>query len=154
MGILSVRGTLPDHRYPQQAITDAFAAMIATNGGLDERLLRRVHANVGYGELLPRGRGDGSPPSRRLLLEQLEELLPGMASTGTDWRGHHLPLSSWRREQPDGRVLRVGDAAGLVNPMTGEGIYYAVATGILAGRTAADTLNTRGRADAGRVHAC
>ena len=47
MGILSVRGTLPDHRYPQQEITDAFAAMIATAGGLDERLLRRVHANAG-----------------------------------------------------------------------------------------------------------
>src|SRR3954451_6117688 len=47
MGILSVRGTLPDHRYPQQEITDAFAAVIATAGGLDERLLRRVHANAG-----------------------------------------------------------------------------------------------------------
>ena len=63
--------------------------------------------------------------------------MPGAASTGSDWRGHHLPLSSWRWDQPDGPVLLVGDAAGLVNPMTGEGIYYAVATGIAAGRTAA-----------------
>ncbi len=47
MGLLSVRGTLPDHSYPQQEITDAFAAVIATAGGLDERLLRRVHANAG-----------------------------------------------------------------------------------------------------------
>ena len=47
MGILSVRGALPDHRYPQQEITDAFAAVIATAGGLDERLLRRFHANAG-----------------------------------------------------------------------------------------------------------
>ena len=59
------------------------------------------------------------------------------AATGSDWRGHHLPLSSWRWDQPDGPVLLAGDAAGLVNPMTGEGIYYAVATGIAAGRTAA-----------------
>ena len=109
-------------------------------------------ANVGYGERLPRGRGDGSPPSRRLLLEQLEELLPGMASTGTDWRGHHLPLSSWRWEQPDGRVLLVGDAAGLVNPMTGEGIYYAVATGIAAGRTAARAVALGRGDDAGKRH--
>ena len=42
MGILSVRGALPDHRYPQEEITDAFAGVIATAGGLDERLLRRV----------------------------------------------------------------------------------------------------------------
>lgn len=109
-------------------------------------------ANVGYGELLPRGRGAVSPPSRRLLLEQLEELLPGMASTGTDWRGHHLPLSSWRWEQPDGRVLLVGDAAGLVNPMTGEGIYYAVATGIAAGRTAARAVALGRGDDAGERH--
>lgn len=109
-------------------------------------------ANVGYGELLPRGGGEGSPPSRRLLLEQLEELLPGMASTGTDWRGHHLPLSSWRWEQPDGRVLLVGDAAGLVNPMTGEGIYYAVATGIAAGRTAARAVALGRGDDAGERH--
>jgi flavin-dependent dehydrogenase len=37
-------------------------------------------------------------------------------------------------------VLLAGDAAGLVNPMTGEGIYYAVATGLLAGRAAAAAL--------------
>lgn len=46
MEILSVRGVLPDHRYPQEEITDAFAGVIA-QGGLDERLLRRFHANAG-----------------------------------------------------------------------------------------------------------
>lgn len=109
-------------------------------------------ANVGYGELLP---GEGDPreqPSRRLLLEQLEVLIPGVAAAGTDWRGHHLPLSSWRWRQPDGPVLLVGDAAGLVNPMTGEGIYYAVATGIIAGRTAARTVRAGRPDDAGAAH--
>jgi len=94
-------------------------------------------SNVGYGELLP---ADGAaPPSRALLLEQLEQLLPGAVVDGMQWRGHHLPLSGWRWHQPEGRVLLVGDAAGLVNPMTGEGIYYAIATGIAAGRTAVRT---------------
>jgi alkylresorcinol/alkylpyrone synthase len=46
MEILSVRGALPEHRYAQQDITDAFASVIA-GGSLDERLLRRVHANAG-----------------------------------------------------------------------------------------------------------
>ena len=116
-------------------------------------------ANVGYGELLP-GERHGGAPSRRLLLEQLEQLLPGAASTGDDWRGHHLPLSSWRWDQPDGPVLLVGDAAGLVNPMTGEGIYYAVATGIAAGRTAARAVRagrpaaSRRRAPTRRTRAC
>ncbi len=47
MQILSVRGTLPEHCYPQEQITDAFAAVIAGGGGVDERLLRRFHANAG-----------------------------------------------------------------------------------------------------------
>jgi alkylresorcinol/alkylpyrone synthase len=46
MEILSVRGALPEHRYAQQDITDAFASVIA-GGSFDERLLRRVHANAG-----------------------------------------------------------------------------------------------------------
>jgi geranylgeranyl reductase family protein len=89
-------------------------------------------SNVGYGELVD----DADPVSRERLLDELEALLPGAASTGHAWRAHHLPLSGWRWRQPDGRILLAGDAAGLVNPMSGEGIYYAVATGIAAGRAA------------------
>lgn len=106
-------------------------------------------SNVGYGERL----GDhAGPPSRTLLLEQLERLVPGTVSTGSSWRAHHLPLSEWRWRQPDGPVLLVGDAAGLVNPMTGEGIYYAVASGILAGRAAAQALDEGMPARAGALH--
>ena len=107
-------------------------------------------ANVGYGELLPADRS--ASPTRRLLLDRLEELLPGSVTHGHDWLGHHLPLSGWRWEQPDGPTLLAGDAAGLVNPLTGEGIYYAVATGLAAGRTAARCLATDREADAGRLH--
>jgi len=46
MEILSVRGALPEHRYPQEQITDAFADVISSSA-LDERLLRRLHANAG-----------------------------------------------------------------------------------------------------------
>ncbi|WP_205473672.1 geranylgeranyl reductase family protein [Nocardioides sp. SYSU D00038] len=94
-------------------------------------------SNVGYGETLHRGR---PAPSRPRLLEQLEELLPGASAGGTDWRGHLLPLSGPRWRPGAGRVLLVGDAAGLVNPMTGEGIYYAVLTGVAAGRAAARAI--------------
>ena len=47
-------------------------------------------------------------------------------------------------------MLLTGDAAGLINPMTGEGIYYAIATGIAAGRSAVRALR-EGR-DAGALH--
>ncbi|GAA2114232.1 NAD(P)/FAD-dependent oxidoreductase [Nocardioides bigeumensis] len=108
-------------------------------------------SNIGYGELVTSGsgQGDGAGPTRRHLLGELARLLPGAAEQGERWRGHHLPLSGrgWGSEQPDGRVLLAGDAAGLVNPMTGEGIYYAVATGSLAGTSAASCL-TEGRPQA------
>ena len=106
-------------------------------------------SNVGYGELLD---ASGDPPSRTVLLEQLERLLPGSVGAGTHWRGHHLPLSGWRWSHAGGRVLLAGDAAGLVNPMTGEGIYYAVATGILAGRAAARSIATGAPDGAASMH--
>jgi flavin-dependent dehydrogenase len=89
-------------------------------------------ANIGYGAVLREGR----PLSRSLLLSRLEELLPGVSHHARSWRAHHLPLSSSRPRQPDGRVLLAGDALSLVNPMTGEGIYYAVLSGACAGAAA------------------
>lgn len=109
-------------------------------------------SNVGYGELVDDGTQRQGTATRALLMEQLERLLPGSVAGGTDWKGHHLPLSGWGWDQPDGPVLLAGDAAGLINPMTGEGIYYAVATGVLAGRTAARTIATDNPSGAGAAH--
>jgi menaquinone-9 beta-reductase len=106
-------------------------------------------ANVGYGEVL----GTGPAPGKAELIGHLEALLPGATRGATDWRGHHLPLSGLRWRPPRGRVLLVGDAAGLINPMTGEGIYYAVTTGIAAGRAAARALLDGRPATAGRRYA-
>lgn len=89
-------------------------------------------SNVGYGELLDGRRA----PTRASMLDAVERLLPGSTDGAHSWRGHPLPLSSPRWHQPDGRLVLAGDAAALVNPMTGEGIYYAVATGAIAGRLA------------------
>jgi menaquinone-9 beta-reductase len=85
-------------------------------------------ANVGYGELVSGG------GTRATLLAGLATLLPGVDPTGL--RAHRLPLSTGRPRQPDGRVLLAGDAASLINPLTGEGIFYAVLSGALAGRAA------------------
>jgi flavin-dependent dehydrogenase len=106
-------------------------------------------ANVGYGELLPRS---GPPPTRAYLLDQLHELLPGIGELG-DLRGHHLPLSTARLRQPDGRVLLAGDALSLINPITGEGIHAAVLSGALAGIAAARSARYVDPApDAGRAY--
>jgi geranylgeranyl reductase family protein len=101
-------------------------------------------ANVGYGEVL-RGRA----LSRAYLERRLREMLPGAEPAGL--RGHHLPLSTRRPAPAKGRVLLAGDALSLINPFTGEGIFYAVLSGALAGAVAAsgdparygDALNRR-----------
>lgn len=95
-------------------------------------------ANVGYGELV------SAEVTRAALLAGLDRLLPRVEPVGL--KAHRLPLSTGRPRQPDGRVLLAGDAASLINPLTGEGIFYAVLSGALAGRAA-----VRG-AEAGRAY--
>ena len=85
-------------------------------------------ANVGYGELVTGG------VNREGLVSGLDRLLPGVAAG--ELKAHRLPLSTGRPRQPDGRVLLAGDAASLINPLTGEGIFYAVVSGALAGAAA------------------
>ncbi|MFC3504349.1 geranylgeranyl reductase family protein [Micromonospora krabiensis] len=90
-------------------------------------------ANVGYGEVLR-----GEPLTRRYLLDRLAALLPGTDPATVDGlRAHHLPLSTHRPSPGRGRVLLAGDALSLINPFTGEGIFYALLSGALAGAAAA-----------------
>ncbi|HEX8095326.1 geranylgeranyl reductase family protein [Jatrophihabitans sp.] len=99
-------------------------------------------ANVGYGELIGH-----RPLSRADLLARLHSLLPGLAEPA-GLRAHRLPLSSGRPPIPDGPVLLAGDAQSMINPFTGEGIFYAVVSGALAGRAAARALLAGGDAGA------
>jgi geranylgeranyl reductase family protein len=90
-------------------------------------------SNVGFGMLLSSLRSIGH--GKRALEERLVELLPA-AEGARLLRSHHLPLSTSRPRQPDGRLLLAGDAASLINPLTGEGIFYALLSGRLAGAAA------------------
>ncbi|MEH1015405.1 geranylgeranyl reductase family protein [Micromonospora sp. CPCC 206060] len=90
-------------------------------------------ANVGYGEVLR-----GQPLNRAHLLDRLAALLPTVdPATVTDLRAHHLPLSTHRPAPGRDRIVLAGDALSLINPFTGEGIFYAVLSGALAGAAAA-----------------
>lgn len=95
-------------------------------------------ANIGFGVRLDR-LPTGDP---RWLRRRLHALLPAAAATldEASVRTAHLPFITGRGEQPDGPVVLAGDAAALVDPLTGEGIWYAVASGRLAGQAAAHAL--------------
>jgi geranylgeranyl reductase family protein len=90
--------------------------------------------NVGYGQSL----AAGETVSRSTLLRKMHALLPGLDVDPATIRAHRLPLSTSAQVLARGRVLFAGDAASLINPVSGEGINYAIATGLAAG--AASTL--------------
>ncbi|HEX8498739.1 MAG TPA: geranylgeranyl reductase family protein, partial [Actinomycetales bacterium] len=111
-------------------------------------------SNVGYGMSSAAMSG-----GRAELVERLHALLPDHDLDGVKLSGHTLPLSISRPEPAVGRVLLVGDAASLINPFTGEGIYSAIASGALAGEAAvrdpaaaATTYRTALSARFGRQH--
>lgn len=121
-GVFSVRGDefligFVEERWP------AYVWSFPTGTGL---------LNVGYGAF------DATTISRREdLVGTLRRALPGVELDEGSLRAHLLPLSTHRPPYARGRVLLAGDAASLINPLTGEGIYYALLSGALAGAAAA-----------------
>jgi geranylgeranyl reductase family protein len=55
--------------------------------------------------------------------------------------GHTLPLGGLNRHIATKRIMLAGDAAGFVDAFTGEGIYYAMRSGEIAAKTAAEKLS-------------
>jgi geranylgeranyl reductase family protein len=58
------------------------------------------------------------------------------------WKGHAIPFGAYRRRPGQNNVVLAGDAAGLVEPVTGEGIAFAMQSGSCAAKAilAAATL--------------
>lgn len=81
----------------------------------------------------------------------LEALMPDGAGAARV-KGAFLPLGDFRRDPTFGNVLFVGDAAGLVDPMTGEGIAYALESGALAAQAIAKALAAGDVAGAGAAY--
>ncbi len=63
-------------------------------------------------------------------------------SLGCELRAHPLPYGNYIARPAYGRALLAGDAAGYVETLFGEGIYYALRSGELAGAAVAEGLRT------------
>jgi flavin-dependent dehydrogenase len=88
--------------------------------------------------------GDASAHFSKMLERVRERWSVAMPDTLAP-RRRMLPLASVKRSYAE-RVLAVGDAAGLVKPTTGGGIYYSVVSGeiaaeVLGGRLAVNDLS-------------
>jgi len=59
------------------------------------------------------------------------------------FKAHSLPYRLKSGKFSNGNILLVGDAAGLTDPLTGEGIYYAVKSGQIAAKAVYEYLGGR-----------
>jgi geranylgeranyl reductase family protein len=83
------------------------------------------------------GKGVSASQMRILLERYMQE--HGISKEGATFYGHLLPAletASWERNRVAGDGwLATGDAAGLVDPVTGEGLYYAMRSADLAAQS-------------------
>jgi flavin-dependent dehydrogenase len=82
------------------------------------------------------GKGEPAQSLRARLERYMDE--QGIGWRGSGFYAHMLPSlepASWRKNRLAGDGwLAVGDAGGLVDPITGEGLYYAIRSGDLASK--------------------
>jgi len=116
------------------------------------------HVNVGVGGFVPRGSGGEAAGvagmqyesvtrgllasyTRQKLGVELDGLSQGQV--GLHVSGQHLGLGG-HAYTPRGRVLLAGDAAGMVDPLTGEGIFCAIKSGQAAADAVLASLRKEG----------
>jgi geranylgeranyl reductase family protein len=85
------------------------------------------HLSIGIGTVK---RGEKTMP--KLLQEAMNNL--GVSLEKNRRYAHPIPIRTRREQLQQGRVLLVGDAAGLVDPLTGEGIRHAVESAHIAAK--------------------
>lgn len=68
------------------------------------------------------------------------------------FRGHHIPFGNYLSVPGQKNILLVGDAAGLVEPITGEGIAFAMQSGHYAAEAIIDAAQIGSPSDATRFY--
>jgi flavin-dependent dehydrogenase len=135
---VAIEGNLPYERLPDDAWRGLLVLELAVlPGGYGWIFPKGDHVNVGVG-----GWGEEGPRLR----EHLRVLCghygidPGEL---TEVRGHRLPMRRPQTRLARGRGLLVGDAAGLVDPVSGDGMYEAFVSSRLAAEHVTALLDGR-----------
>lgn len=96
------------------------------------------HVNVGIG-----GWKEAMGPNLRELLAHVCRVYGFDVNALQNLRGHHLPMQRRGMVMAAQGSAVIGDAAGLVDPLSGEGIYAALASGTAIGPVIEDYLAGR-----------
>jgi geranylgeranyl reductase family protein len=122
--------------------TDGYRGRIALElgvvpGGYGWVFPKGDHVNVGIGGWAREG------PRLRAHLRQLCEAHGISPDDLEEVRGYRLPLRSPRSVLARGRTLLVGDAAGLIDPVSGDGMFEGFLSSKLAAEAVLDVLGGR-----------
>ncbi len=105
--------------------------------------------NMGYGWVFPHGTWfnvgiagiaagfEHAPQRLNSFVDSLPHTISSRQCLATNRVGFPIPAGGKRRMIARGRILLAGDAAGFVDSFSGEGIAYAIRSGILAARAVA-----------------
>jgi flavin-dependent dehydrogenase len=116
------------------------------------------HLNIGAGLFHGRHRDVRRDPRARLRIRAAIDATAAALGIAPErlqgLRSYAHPLPFWDGPEPlhtpDGRVLLVGDAAGLINPLFGDGLFHAIRSGrlaaeaVLAGQPDSHTMRVHG----------
>ena len=125
-----------EDRWKGRAVVD----LAAVPGGYAWVFPKGNHVNVGVGGWESEG------PRLREHLDRACAAYGLPADRLESLRGYRLPMRRPGDAAFSGRVLLVGDAAGLVDPLSGDGIYEALVSARLASETAVEVLGGKAAA--------
>ena len=134
-----VHGVALEANYPYEArYRGAMVLEIAViRGGYGWIFPKADHLNVGVG-------GNGEEASKlRGELRRMCEAYGIDPASATDTRGYRLPMRLPRTLLARGTTAVIGDAAGLVDPFSGDGMYEAFLSAKLVANAALDVLAGR-----------
>jgi geranylgeranyl reductase family protein len=126
-------GAAPRGRYARRLVIEVGTVP----GGYGWVFPKADHVNVGVGGWQSEG------PRLRAHLRRLLDAHGLPEAAVRELRGHRLPLRRPGSPLARGRVLLVGDAAGLVDPLSGDGMYEAFVSSRLAAEAILDLLAGR-----------
>jgi flavin-dependent dehydrogenase len=137
----ALEATVPFDALPSQlpagdAAHDLIFDFAPISGGYGWMFPKGDHVNIGVGGFVPQGTSHAGADTPEIVCESVTRGLLasyvrgklGVELERVHVSGQHLGLGG-QAYVPCGRVLLAGDAAGLVDPLTGEGIHSAIVSG-------------------------
>jgi len=132
-------GVALEANYPwEKRFANAMVLEIAIiRGGYGWIFPKGDHVNVGVGG------NEAEGPKLRAELKRMCEAYDIDPDSATGTRGYRLPMRAWGTTLARGTTAVIGDAAGLVDPFSGDGMYEAFYSGKLVAESALEVLAGR-----------